>query len=381
MSLKPELKFLHEEDLQNKVCAVLGTRPGIVMFSPILRELKRRKLNYFVIHTGQHYSYNMDRKFFEDLKLDEPHYKLDTVQLCKYHGEQTAEMLKGCEQVLLKERPKIVLVGGDANTNLAGALAARKLHIRVGHVEAGERSGDWRMPEEHNRIIIDHISEYLFTTNQKGKKNLIQDHVRGRIFITGNPIVDAAYQNLELAKEQSNILEEFDLTPGEYFVLTLHREENVDSRENLASVLEGMKQLYEQFGKRILFLAHPRTLKRFKEFKLADQAHSIDGFEIKDAIGYLDFLKLLAHARLVLTDSGGVQQESCIFHVPCVTLRENTEWTETVDIGANTLCGTDPRKILKGVKKMLQAKREWANPFGDGKSAAKIIDAFCGELK
>lgn len=380
MTAQPELKILREEDLQDKICVVIGTRPGIVMFSPILRELKRRKLDFVVIHTGQHYSYNMDRKFFEDLKLEEPHYKLDTVQFCAYHGEQTAEMLKGCEQVLLKEKPKVVLVGGDANTNLAGALAARKLRIRVGHVEAGERSGDWRMPEEHNRIMIDHISDYLFTTNAKGRENLIQDHVRGQILITGNPIVDAAHQNLELAKEKSRILEEFGLTPGEYFVLTLHREENVDSKGNLSCVLEGIQKVCEERHMRIVFLAHPRTQKRLKEFGLEKQAQSIKGLEIKDAIGYLDFLMTLANARLALTDSGGVQQESCILHVPCVTLRENTEWTETLDIGANTLTGTDPCRIVQGAKKMLKAKREWEPPFGDGKSARNIIDALEEDL-
>jgi UDP-N-acetylglucosamine 2-epimerase (non-hydrolysing) len=380
MGERVKFKFLREEELEDKVCVVVGTRPGIIMFSPIIRELERRKLSFFVIHTGQHYSYNMDRKFFEDLKLKEPQYKLDTVRYCKFHGEQTAEMLKGCEQILLKEKPKIVLVGGDANTNLAGALAARKLHIRVGHIEAGERSGDWRMPEEHNRIMIDHISEYLFTTNEKGRKNLIKDNVRGKIFVTGNPIVDVVYQNLEISKEKSRILEDFGLEPEEYFVLTLHREENVDSEENLSNALKGMKLICREFGRRIIFLAHPRTQKRINEFGLEKLAQSIKGLELKDAVGYLDFLKLLANARLVLTDSGGVQQESCILKIPCVTLRDNTEWTETVRINANSLSGTKPEKIVEAVKKMMKAGRKWANPFGDGKSAANIIDIIEKEL-
>jgi len=381
MTEKARLKILREEDLEPRVCVVVGTRPGIIMFSPIIRELQRRDLDFLVIHTGQHYSYNMDRKFFEDLQLPEPDYKLDTVQHCTYHGEQTAEMIKGCERVLLEERPKIVLVGGDANTNLAGALAARKLHIRVGHVEAGERSGDWRMPEEHNRVMIDHISEYLFTTNEKGKENLIRDNVQGQIFITGNPIVDAAHQNLEIAKERSTILEEFGLEPEGYFVLTLHREENVDSKENLSNVLKGMEQIYREFGKKIIFLAHPRTQRRIREFGLDRSARNINGFEIKDAIGYLDFLKLLANARLALTDSGGVQQESCILHTPCITLRENTEWTETLELGANTLVGTTPQRIAAGVEAMLKASREWPGPFGDGRAAERIVDIVEGELR
>lgn len=380
MEGKPELKILREEDLESKICVVVGTRPEIVMLSPIIRELERRKVDFLIIHTGQHYSYNMDKKFFLDLKLKEPEYKLDTVKYCKFHGELTAEMLKGCERVMLKEKPKIVLVLGDTNTTLAGALAARKLHIRVGHVEAGERSGDWRMPEEHNRVIIDHISEYLFTTNEKGKENLIRDNVKGKIFVTGNPIVDAVYQNLEIAKKESDITEKLNLNPEEYFLMTLHREENVDFEENLINILKGIKIVCEKFKKRVIFPIHPRTKKRIKEFGLEETVQNIDGLEIIDAVGYLDFLKLLVNARLVLTDSGGVQQESCILNVPCVTLRDSTEWTETIELGANILAGTDPKKIVKSVGKMLNSERMWKNPFGDGKAAKRICDIVLKEL-
>jgi UDP-N-acetylglucosamine 2-epimerase (non-hydrolysing) len=381
VNARPELKILREDELREKVAVVVGTRPGIVMFSPIIRELERRRINYFIIHTGQHYSPNMDRRFFEDLKLPAPRYKLEHVQHCQYHGEQTAEMLKGCEQVLLKERPKIVLVGGDANTNLAGALAARKLRIRVGHVEAGERSYDWRMPEEHNRVIIDHISEYLFTTNEKGRENLLKDHIQGKVFVTGNPIVDAAFQNLEIAKESSNVLERFRLEPDDYFVLTLHREENVDILEHLEGVLEGSRRVIESCGTKIVFPAHPRTLRRLNEFGLNETAQCVRGLQIYEAVGYLDFLQLLANARLTLTDSGGVQQESCILHIPCVTLRENTEWTETLEIGANALAGTDPERIAVQVEKMLRAPRNWPDPFGDGRSAERIVEIVTHELR
>ena len=380
MNQAPELKVLSPEELQNKVCIVVGTRPGIIMFSPIVTQLEQRKLNYFVLHTGQHYSYNMDRKFFEDLGLKKPLYRLETVQYCKLHGEQTAEMLKGCEWVLLKEKPKIVLVGGDANTNLAGALSARKLGIKVGHIEAGERSGDWRMPEEHNRVIIDHISEYLFTTNEKGRENLSKDNVKGQVFVTGNPIVDAAYQNLGIAKEKSRILEEFHLKAESYYVLTLHREENVDIKQNLSDILEGIKLVCQKFDTRIVFLAHPRTKRRINTFGLEKILRTIDKLDVKEPVGYLDFLELLANAHLVLTDSGGVQQESCILKVPCVTLRGNTEWTETLRINANVLCGTDPEIIARGVENMLKVNREWVNPFGDGKSAVRIVEAVEREL-
>ena len=373
------LKILKK--FNKKICLVIGTRPSIVMFSPIIRTFKKSGLDFFVIHTGQHYSYNMDKKFFEDLNLPEPEYKLNDVKNCKFHGEQTARMLGGIEKILLKEKPKIVLVGGDANCNLAGALAARKLHIKVGHVEAGERSYDWRMPEEHNRRMIDHISEYLFVTNEKSKQNLLKENVLGKIFITGNPIVDAAYQNREIAKEKSDILKQWNLKEKDYFILTTHREENVDSKENLQNIILGMKNVCGKFGKEIIFLAHPRTQKRIEQFGLTNLVNSIHNFIVKDAVGYLDFINLLSHALLVFTDSGGVQQEACIFKIPCVTLRKNTEWTETIELGANILAGTDPEKILEAARKMLGIERNWANPFGDGKAAERIVEIVSNKLQ
>jgi len=374
------LKILNQTELQDKICIVVGTRPGLIMFSPIIRALKDKELHFFVIHAGQHYSYNMDKKFFEDLNLPEPKYKLEDVKNCKFHGEQTARMLEGIEKILLKEKPKIVLVGGDANCNLAGALAARKLHIKVGHVEAGERSYDWRMPEEHNRRLIDHISEYLFVTNEKSKQNLLKENVLGKIFITGNPIVDAAYQNREIAKEKSDILKRWNLKKKDYFILTTHREENVDSKENLESIILGMKNVCEKFGKKVIFLAHPRTQKRIEEFNLKGLINSIPNLVVKDAVGYLDFINLLSNAKLVFTDSGGVQQEACIFKVPCVTLRENTEWVETIELGVNILAGTNLDKIVNCVQKMLSFQGKWGEPFGDGKSAEGIVNIISKEI-
>ena len=372
---KIKLKVLQEDDLRDRIGVVVGTRPGIVMFSPIVRELERQGADFFVVHTGQHYSFNMDRAFFDDLELREPDHKLETVRTCIYHGEQTAEMLKGIERVLLHEKPRCVLVGGDANTNLAGALAARKLRLAVGHVEAGERSYDWRMPEEHNRVMIDHISDVLFVTNEKGRTNLLREGIRGRIVVSGNPIVDAARQNQAIALQKSRILDKLGLHPKEYFVLTLHREENVDSRENLSDVLRAVREVAEQTGTQVQFIAHPRTLKRIGEFGLQrDVDRAGDVVQVQEAIGYLDFLKLASDARLVLTDSGGVQQEACILGVPCVTLRENTEWTETLEIGANALAGTDPQRIVETVSRMLEVERGWDVPFGDGRSSVRIVD-------
>jgi UDP-N-acetylglucosamine 2-epimerase (non-hydrolysing) len=367
---KPLLKIIPEDELEDKVCVVVGTRPGIIMFSPIVRALERANVRFFILHTGQHYSYNLDGKLFEELELPKPDHLLDSVRHTALHGAQTAEMLRGCEDVLLSERPKLVLVGGDANTNLAGALAARKLHIRVAHVEAGERSYDWRMPEEHNRVLIDHMSEYLFATSVKGEENLKADNVRGQVFMTGNPIVDACCENVEIAARRSSILEELGIEPGGYAVATVHREESTDYPDSLAGALEGMSLLSQELDLPVVFAAHPRTLKRISEFGFGEAAEAIRTIP---AVGYLDFINLLSHARLALTDSGGVQQEACILGVPCVTLRETTEWTETLQLGANILAGTDPGRILAGGRKMISAGRDWLNPFGDGRAAERIV--------
>jgi UDP-N-acetylglucosamine 2-epimerase (non-hydrolysing) len=353
---------------------VVGTRPGIIMFSPIIRACVRRGLDFFIIHTGQHYSPNMDAMIFKDLELPLPRHHIEGVAEKKMHGAQTAAMLEGVEKVLVEERPSIVLVGGDANTNLAGALAARKLHIMLGHVEAGERSYDWRMPEEHNRRMIDHISDLLFTTNEKSARQLADEKVMGKIFTTGNTIVDAACQNYEIARTKSDILEKNTLKPGGYGILTTHREENVDDLERLAGILEGVERVAKELGVIIFFAAHPRTLIRLKQFNLEERVRSMDGLLLREAPAYLDFLAVLGSARIVLTDSGGVQQEACILRKPCVTLRENTEWVETLEIGANVLAGTDSERIFEAARKMIEKEADWDAPFGDGKTSDRIMD-------
>jgi UDP-N-acetylglucosamine 2-epimerase (non-hydrolysing) len=378
MTDSPDLRTLSA--LERKACVVVGTRPGIVMMTPVIRELARRGLPYFVLHTDQHYSRNMDAQFFEDLQLPEPDHRLEGVAGETLHGAQTAAMLVGCERVFLAERPCLVLVGGDANTNLAAALAARKLHIQVGHVEAGERSTDWRMPEEHNRVMIDHVSEYLFTTNRKASDRLRDEQVRGEIVETGNPIVDAARENYALAMAERAVLDELDLAAGEYFVMTAHREENVDSEDGLRGILDGARRLWKRFERPTVFVIHPRTRRRIGEFGIDDLVGSTDGLIVVPALRYLAFVSLLAGAALVLTDSGGVQQEACLLQIPCVTLRETTEWTETVEIGANTLAGTDPERIVAAADHMLQAPTGWTNPFGDGAAATRIVDTVAAVL-
>lgn len=369
-----EIKTFQQNELGRQIAMVVGTRPGIVMFAPIIKELRDRRIDHLIIHTGQHYSPNMDGQFFDDLNLPQPDYRIEGVAEKRTHGGQTAKMLEGIESVLMERKPRLLLVGGDANTNLAGALAARKLHIQVGHVEAGERSFDWRMPEEHNRRIIDHVSDYLFTTGEKGKKNLENERVQGKIFITGNTIVDASLQHLEIARQKSDALSRFGVTPQQYGVMTSHREENVDVKENLAGAMKGVADASKKLGIPILFLAHPRTIKRLKEFGLYDWAASLDGLKLSEAVAYMDFLNLLANAGMAFTDSGGVQQEAYIHKVPCVTLRENTEWTETIDNGGNRLAGCVPDVIAAKAVEARDAECSWRPIFGEGDAAKKIVD-------
>jgi len=368
-------KVFGPDEVKEKVAVVIGTRPGIVMLAPVVRALTRSGSSFFVVHTGQHYSPNMDAQFFEDLAVPQPAYRLEGVSEKTSHGGQTALMLEGMESVFAEERPRLVLVGGDANTNLAGALAARKLGLGVAHVEAGERSFDWRMPEEHNRRMIDHISDLLFTSGPKGADNLRRESVQGRIVETGNPIVDASRQHAEFAREKSGIFRELGVNAGDYAVLTTHREENVDFPGNLRGSLAGVSAAACELGVPVIFPVHPRTRKRLGEFGLSSWAEDLPGLRLIDAVGYLDFMRLVVGSRLVFTDSGGVQQEACIHHVPCVTLRENTEWTETLEIGANRLAGTAPERIRSAASEAANRRSDWPIPFGDGKAAERIVDA------
>lgn len=366
--------MISEQSRNNMIAVVLGTRPGFIMFSPILRQLETKKMPHIVIHSGQHYSANMDAQFFKDLEMPKPDYKLSGLSDCQTHGSQTAKMLEGIEHILIQTKPQRVLVGGDANTNLAAALAARKLGLSLGHVEAGERSYDWRMPEEHNRRIIDHISDQLYVTGEKAKDQLERESVAGAIYTTGNPIVDASLYYQKIALKRSTLLRDLNVVPEKYLVLTTHREENVDCIDRLKGIIEGGSQAAFQLGLKAIFPVHPRTKKMLDTFALMPWVQQFKCLEMIDVLGYLDFLNLLSNARLVLTDSGGVQQESCIHNVPAVTLRDNTEWKETLDNGANVLAGTNPKKIVESALKMNQSQRHWQIPFGDGSAARQIVD-------
>jgi len=313
------------------ISIILGTRPEIIKMAPVIRACEQEGLDFQIIHSGQHYSYDMDKIFFEELKLPKPDYTLECSDIT-LHGAQTGAMLPKIEEVLIKEKPEIVLVEGDTNTVLAGALAASKLTIPIGHVEAGLRSFDRHMPEEINRILTDHCSDLLFAPTEIAKRNLTTEGIPSeKIHLTGNTIVDAVQQNLKLAEEQS------EERTDDYFLMTVHRQENVDSKESLSRLITELEELVTEYEYPIVFPIHPRTQKRLEEFNLFKHFKKIKGVELIKPQGYLNFLVLMKNARLVLTDSGGLQEEACCLQVPCVTLRENTERPETITVGANRL--------------------------------------------
>ncbi len=350
-----------------KIAIILGTRPEIIKMAPVMRELEKRQVDYFILHTGQHYSYYLDQVFFEQLGLPEPKYNLDIGS--GSHAEETGRMLIGIEKILKNEKPDNILVEGDTNSVLAGGLAAVKLNIGVGHVEAGLRSYDRNMPEEINRILVDHLSEYLFAPTRKAKEILLGEGIsRVKVIVTGNTIVDAVYENINIAKKNQDILQTLGLKPSGYFLLTLHRQENVDNQFRFASILQGMENVSAIFGMPVVYPVHPRSRKMMAKFHLQSN-HLI----VVDPMDYLSFLQLESNAKLVFTDSGGVQEETCILHVPCITLRDNTERPETVEVGANIIAGTSPEKILECSRTMLGGKNNWGNPFGDGRAAEKIV--------
>jgi UDP-N-acetylglucosamine 2-epimerase (non-hydrolysing) len=350
-----------------KISIIVGTRPEIIKMSPIIRECKRLNLNYFILHTGQHYSYDMDRIFFEQLELPPPKYNLDVGS--SSHAEQTSKILTGVEKILEKEKPEIVLVEGDTNTVLAGCLAAAKMNMRVGHIEAGLRSYDRKMPEEINRVLTDHCSDFLFAPTEKSRKTLLFEGIsEKKIFVTGNTIVDAVFQNIDLAEKKVNVLHNLGLKKHDYFLITAHRQENVDNQKRFFGIIEGLKQIHEKYNIPVVFPIHPRSLNKLQEFQL-----NYNGVNLLEPVDFLSFLQLEKNAKVVLTDSGGVQEETCILGIPCVTIRENTERPETLEVGSNILAGTNPKKILECVSFMCENNKKWINPFGSGKAGEQII--------
>lgn len=354
-----------------KIVTIVGARPQFIKCAPVSRAL-RREHEEVLVHTGQHYDANMSDVFFTDLAIPAPDYHLGIGS--GPQGEQTGRMLAAIEEVLIREQPDMVLVYGDMNSTLAGALAAVKLHIPVAHVEAGLRSFDRSMPEEINRIVTDHISALLFCPTQTAVDNLAAEGITAGVHLVGDVMVDALLYNTGVAEQSSTVLEVLGLVKGEYYVATVHRASNTNTEEHLKSIVEA-------FGKidgPVVFPVHPRTGKYLKEYGLYD--HLPENLRLTEPLAYLDMLHLMRHARMILTDSGGVQKEAYIMKVPCVTLRENTEWVETLVDGWNVLVGADGEAILEAATgQHASVPGEQQPVFGDG-NASEVIADILGDM-
>jgi UDP-N-acetylglucosamine 2-epimerase (non-hydrolysing) len=366
---------------------ILGTRPEIIKLSPLIRLCRKKRIPFKIIHSGQHYSYDMDKIFFKELALPEPDYRLDIRSKAPYmQGEHTGRMLIEIEKILLKDMPRAVIVQGDTNTVLAGAMTAEKIsttksytgfEIKVAHVEAGLRSFDRSMPEEINRFLVDHISDFLFVPTPLQKRLVLKEGVpEENVHVTGNTIVDAVRSNLKLARGKNGMLRKYGLKEGSYMLLTLHRQENVDSAKRFKSIAEGVNMASEKLRLPILFPVHPRTAGKINSFNVKFNS----AIKITGPMDFLSFLYCEAKAALILTDSGGVQEESCILKVPCVTLRENTERPETLRAGSNVIAGVAAQDIARASVRMAPAKRNWKNPFGDGNASQRILKILLESL-
>lgn len=347
-----------------RIASIVGARPQFIKAAPVSRVL-RKSHEEILIHTGQHYDEELSGFFFEELDILTPDYNLEIGS--SYHGKQTGVIMISLEPVLIKEKPDIVLVYGDTNSTLAGALTAAKLHIPVAHVEAGLRSHDKRMPEEINRVLTDHISDILFAPTKKAVENLKKEGIVKGIYNVGDVMYDSLLHNIRTAESKSTILDSLELKKKEYLLATIHRAENTDVKENLKKIIES----FIESGEKIVFPAHLRTFKYLKEYNLIKKLDNSDNVLLMKPIGYLDFLKLMNHSKKILTDSGGVQKEAYFLKVPCITLRNTTEWIETVEDGWNVLVGTDKEKITEMIR-YFEPKGKQRNVFGDGRASEKI---------
>lgn len=354
-----------------KVASIVGVRPQFVKASVVSKELKKVH-DEVLIHTGQHYDHQMNKVFFAELDIPEPDYFLDIGS--GSHGFQTGEMLKKIEEVLIKEEPDLVLTYGDTNSTLAGALAASKLHIRVAHVESGLRSFDRAMPEEINRILTDHCSDILFCPTENAVINLKSEGITDNVYLTGDVMADSILCNKEIAENKSNILNVLDIQSKNYLLTTVHRPSNTDNIENLRNIVDAFSELNET----IVFPVHPRTRKMLKEQGLYNKLES--SVKLIEPVGFLDFIKLMSHAKMILTDSGGIQKEAYILKIPCITLRENTEWVETIEDGWNILVGSDKNKIIQMVNELKPSLKAHGDRFGNGDASKKVV-SIIGSLQ
>ena len=370
-----------------KIALVAGARPNFMKIAPIIRSIKSDSsgtLSYILVHTGQHYDHVMSQTFFDELGIPEPDYNLEVGS--GTHAVQTANVMIRFEEVCIKERPDLVMVVGDVNSTAACALVAKKLHIRLAHVEAGLRSRDIRMPEEINRVVTDAITDIFFVTEEDGMKNLIAEgHNKDSIHLPGDVMVDNLFYQLDrLDRADTSASSRIkDALSGEYAVMTMHRPSNVDDK----NVLSGLIDCFNTIGSHLslIFPIHPRTLKNVRQFGLEDRcpAFSRDknvdkGFYITEPFGYMDFLNLWKDAKFVLTDSGGLQEETTALEIPCITIRENTERPVTIDQGSNRLAGNDPKKVLEYATMILEDKWHKCHvpQTWDGNASNRIVEVL-----
>jgi UDP-N-acetylglucosamine 2-epimerase (non-hydrolysing) len=360
-----------------KIISVVGARPNFMKVAPVHRafRLYKDKAEHLICHTGQHYDEKMSKIFFEDLGLPHPDFYLGVGS--GSHAEQTAKVMIEFEKTLLKEKPDLVIVVGDVNSTVACTLVASKLHIKTAHIEAGLRSFDRTMPEEINRLLTDAISDFLFVSEESGLKNLEKEGIPPeKVSFVGNVMIDSLIHNLSKA-ESSGVMKEFGLSPSEFILVTLHRPANVDSKEFIKNLIHLFDTLAEK--RKIIFPVHPRTRKNFLDFGFNPES---SGILLTDPIGYVDFLALTKNAELIITDSGGIQEESTYLGVQCITVRDNTERPVTTTIGTNHLVGTNLKAVEKTAIEILNGnKKEGKIPeLWDGKTAERIAQIIVSKI-
>jgi UDP-N-acetylglucosamine 2-epimerase (non-hydrolysing) len=355
--------------MTNDIFIIGGARPNFMKIAPLIKEFKRQKIGFKFIHTGQHYDYNMSKIFLESLGIPKPDYFLNVGS--GTHAFQTAKIMIEFEKVLLKEKPRLVIVVGDVNSTIACALVAKKKSIEIAHIEAGLRSFDVKMPEEINRKLTDQLSDYLFITEKSALHNLQNEGIdSSRIFFVGNIMIDNLINNLEKAQE-NNYYKNLGLTNRLYGLITIHRPSNVDTKKDLENVIKILN--YIQSKIKVVFPIHPRTRKNLKEFNLGKKINS-SNILITEPLGYLEFLNLIINSKFILTDSGGIQEEASYLKIPILTLRKNTERPITLEQGTNTLIGTDFLKFKTHLDKILsETYKNGKNiEMWDGKTSQRI---------
>jgi len=362
-----------------KIISVVGARPNFMKIAPIIKAVKKKKnLTNILVHTGQHYDKKMSKLFFDELDIPKPDINMEVGS--DTHAQQTAKIMMGFEKILIDHKPDLVLVVGDVNSTMACAITAAKLNIPVGHIEAGLRSFDRTMPEEINRLVTDSISDFLFTTSIDADQNLKKEGVPAKkIFLVGNVMIDTLLANTRQAKN-SRIMNRLGLKERDFALVTLHRPSNVDEKNDLKNIIEIFLQL--QKHTKVVFPIHPRTHRKMEEFGLLKKTKDFPRLIFTEPLGYLDFLNLMMHCRMVFTDSGGIQEETSVLRIPCLTLRENTERPITVTYGTNVLVGLDKKRILREAERILrgQGKKGREIPLWDGQAARRIADIL-SELK